>query len=147
MEDELSDNIQNTQALAKSHGLEFTDHGGGHVQIKGHGILVNYWPDSKNRTAHILGGQAVKHCNPYDAVKLCMTSGQPTLAPKKATTEAGPDVDLRPVSTNPAGLKHFYDGARPPWEFPSMIQCQSDILRLEALKLRNTADLMDVEPR
>lgn len=139
----MSTNIQNTEALAKSHGLEFTDCGGGHVQIKGHGVLVNYWPDSKNRTAHILGGQAVKHCNPYDAVKLCMTSGNTTLKPKKAVTKDGPEIDLRPVRTNPAGLKHFYDGDIPPWEFPSKIMCQSDILRLQALELRDAADMMD----
>lgn len=140
----MSTNISNTKALAESHGLEFTDHGGGHVQIKGHGVLVNYWPDSKNRTAHVLGGGAVKHCNPYDAVKLCMTSGKATLKPKDAVSENGPEVDLRPFTTNPAGVKHFYDGARPPWGFPSKIMCESDNIRVQALALRDAADAMDI---
>lgn len=140
----MSRNIQNTQALAESHGLEFIEHDGGHVQIKGHGVLVNYWPDSKNRTAHVHGGQTLKHCNPYDAVKLCMTGGKTTLKPKKAITESGPEIDLRPFTTNLAGVRHFYDGDKPPWEYPSKIMCESDNIRVRALMLRNVADAMDV---
>ena len=142
----MSDNMLNTEALAKSHGLEFTNHGDGHVQIKGHGVLINYWPDSKNRTAHVHGGQTLKHCNPYDAVKLCMTSGKTTLKPKHNPTENGPEIDLRPFTTNPAGVRHFYDGTKPPWEYPTKIMCESDNVRVRALALRNEADAMDAIP-
>ena len=138
----MSEHIQNTQALASSHGLEFTDCGGGHVQIKGHGVLVNYWPDSKNRTAHVLGGNATKHCNPYDAIKLCLSGGEAPLNVKP--TRDGPDFDVQPVHTNPAGVKHFYDGDVPPWEFPSKIMCESDNIRVQAMILRDSADMMDV---
>ena len=131
----MSENITNTEALAKSYSLEFTDCGNGHVQIKGHGILVNYWPESKNRTAHIAGGPTIKHCNPYDAIKLCLSGGQPKLRPKAKSTQNAPQVDLEPIRTNPAGIRHFYDGNKPPWEFPSTIMAASDLLRIEAYKL------------
>lgn len=138
-----SANMTNTEALAKSHALEFADHGGGHVQIKGHGVLVNYWPDSKNRTAYVVGGPTVKHCNPYDAIRLCLTSGKTTLKPKAKPSNRGPDFDVRPHHANPAGIKHFYDGDKPPWEYPAMIRCESDNIRIRAMHLRDEADAMD----
>ena len=141
----MSKEIDNTKALAESHALEFKDCGGGHVQIKGHGVLVNYWPDSKNRTAHVVGGESVKHCNPYDAIKLCQTGKKVTLRPKKKPSKHGPDFDPQPVVTNPAGLKHFYTGERPPWEYPTMIVCQPDLLRLQAHELRDQAIYMEAE--
>ncbi len=121
--------IADTKALAEAHGLEFTDCGGGHVQVKGHGVLINYWPTSKSRTAHIVGGAVHKHCNPYDVIRLC-TMGTPK--PKAKMPKDRPPIDLVPVETNPAGVQHFYIGKRPPWDFPSFICCASDDLRIRA---------------
>ena len=142
----MSKNIDQTRMLAESHALEFKDNGGGHIQISGHGIQVNYWPDSKNQTAHMVGGDTIKHCRPFDAVKLCMTKGKTDLRiKKKHVSKNGPDFSLKPVRTNPAGIIHFYSGAIPPWEFPTMIRCESDNIRLESMALRDKADMMDAE--
>lgn len=142
----MSKNIDNTRALAKSHALEFKDCGGGHVQIKGNGILVNYYPDSKNRTAYIAGGETIKHCNPYNAVKLCLVGNKKVkLKPKKKPSKHGPAFDPKPVTTNPAGIRNFYNGEKPPWEYPTKIMCQSDRLRIAAMRIRERADRMEHE--
>jgi len=39
--------------LAKRFGLTVKDCGNGHFQVLGGLVLVNYWPDSKKRTAYI----------------------------------------------------------------------------------------------
>ena len=40
------------RSLAKGKGLEIKDRGNGHIQIVGP-MLVNWWPESKRRTAHV----------------------------------------------------------------------------------------------
>ena len=109
------DPIQDTEALAKSHGLDFKDCGNGHVQISGMGRLVNYWPMSKKRTAHRNDGHKETNCRPYDAVKLCMT-GTKSIKPDKKPSDNGPSFDLKPIKTNLSGLKRFYSGEVPPWD-------------------------------
>jgi hypothetical protein len=140
----MSKNIDQTRMLAESHALEFKDHGGGHVQISGHGVQVNYWPDSKSLTAHIVGGDTIKHCRPFDAVKLCMTKGKLKVK-KKHVSKNGPDFSLKPIRTNSAGIVHFYSGSTPPWEFNTMIRCESDNIRLESMALLDKANAMDAE--
>lgn len=139
----MIDAIQQTESLAKANALEFKDHGNGHVQISGHGVLVNYYPLSKRRTAYnVSTGETIKDCGPWDAVKLCLTSAKNGMKPKKPSKRE-PDVKLEPVTTNPAGLKHFYKGDVPPWEHPTFISAHSDLMRMEAYQLREAADLND----
>ncbi|WP_435310670.1 hypothetical protein [Primorskyibacter sedentarius] len=133
--------IEQTKSLAESHALEFKDCGNGHVQISGFGKLVNYWPTSRNMTAHVVGQQPVKHCRPWDAVKLCL--GGTALKPDKKPSKNGPDFIPKAVRTNPAGVKHLYSGDIPPWEFPTFISAHSDDLRIQAYNLRCEADQMD----
>ena len=140
----MNKDIANTKALAESHGLKFKDCSNGHVQIEGHGIQVNYWPNSKKRTACVKNGESVLHCSPWDAVRLAMVSGKPGLKPKnKNISKNGPDFKVKSARTNPAGIKHFYAGNILPWEFPTFIMCQSDRLRIAAYKTRSRADQMD----
>lgn len=139
----MTDITQQTKMLAESHALDFKDHGNGHVQISGHGMLVNYWPESKNRTAQISGGETVKHCSPFDAVKLCMAQDRVVLKPGKKPSVNGPDFDLKPITTNPAGIKHFYDGSRPPWDFDGLVLCEPDRLRIQASRLLDEAMIME----
>lgn len=117
----MSDLIESTQRMAESHGLEFRDCGGGHVQVRGNGVLVNYWPISKRQTAHCPEtGESVSNCTPYNAIKLAMKgrSGSPP-RPKahREPSKKGPLArDIEPKVTNSSGLVHFHDGDMPPWD-------------------------------
>ena len=137
--------FKDLKLLAAAYSIEFKDLGKGHIQLSNHGVLVNYWPLSKNRTCHIPGKEPVKHCSNWDAIQLCMKSGVKDLAPKKKTiTKNRPAFSLNPVHTNPAGIKNLYSGEVPPWEFPTMIMCYSDMLRIEAYQLVCSAELMEM---
>lgn len=105
------------QRLAESHGLTFKDCGNGHVQISGHGNLVNYYPFSKRRSlwSPTLNRRET-NCTPWDAVRLCMNQAKQGMKPKAKPPRNRPEVDLTPVHTNPAGLRHFYKGDVPPWD-------------------------------
>ena len=138
------DKVIETKQLAEANALKFSDFGNGHLQIEGHGIQINYWPNSKNRTAHIKNGEVIKHCSPWDAVRLCLISGKPGLRPKKKRiTKNKPQVNLDSLVTNPACIRHFYDGKSPPWEYEMMIVCESDNIRIQAYKLLCEAECMD----
>jgi hypothetical protein len=142
-------NVNNTKALAEQHGLKFKDCGGGHVQLSNHGVLVNYYPDSKKRTAHIAGGASVPHCSPWDAVKLCMESGKPGLKPKKRNISKNGPVrkDIRPKKTNPAGLKHFHNNDSLPWDGEGFTFHPADELRHEAYLIIQAANVTAYELR
>lgn len=118
----MTDPIQSTKRMAESHALEFRDCGGGHVQIRGNGVLVNYWPTSKRQTAHCPEtGQTIRNCTPFNAVKLAMqgkSSGPPRPKAHRKPSKQGPSEKDTQVksSGNPAGLRNFYDGDVPPWD-------------------------------
>jgi len=140
----MANSKDQTRLLAESHSIDYKDCGNGHIQLSGHGVQVNYWPESKNMTAHIAGGKTVKHCRPFDAIKLCMTNGKTELkVSKKHVTKNGPNFEIKSITTNPAGLVHFYSGNIPPWEFDTVIRCHSDNLRLQAMHIRDKADILD----
>ena len=130
------DPIHDTEQLCKAYALEFKDCGNGHVQLSGHGNLVNYWPLSKKRTAHPKGGEPVRHCKPWDAVRLCLHGAKASLRVKgtsKIKNQA--NFDIKPYHTNPAGIKHFYEGKRPPWEGKGFICAADDLMRIVAHRL------------
>jgi len=136
--------IEEIQQMASSYAIEFTDKGNGHIQLSGHGAIVNYYPLSKNKTVYINGKQTIKHCSAYDAIKLCMKNGVVGLKPrKKDISENVADHDFKTRTVNRCGAKHFYSGDKPPWEYPTMIRCWPDILRSEALKLTDEAVKME----
>jgi len=135
--------IDKTRLLAETHALKFKDCGGGHVQISGHGILVNYWPLSKKKTVLCKDGEKHTHCSPWDAVQLCLVKAKRGMKPKKPSTNGPVEELLKPARTNPAGLKHLYSGKIPPWEFPTFIRAYSDQLRIDAHRLREQADMND----
>lgn len=136
--------IQKLQKLVESQALEFRDCGKGHIKISGHGSVVNYWPLSRKRTAHLEGGESIPNCSHWDAVKLCLNAGKPGLAPpKKRITKNPPQVDLKDTKTNPARICHLYNGKTPPWEYPTFIACESDNLRIQAYQILCEAELVD----
>ena len=125
--------------LAESYGLKFEDKGNGHVQLSNHGCLVNYYPESKNRTV-FCNGKTIKHCSNYDAIKLCMQNGKTGLKPKKRAIKNNvAQGSILPQKTNYSGVKHLYDGEKAPWEFQTHIMCCTDLLRIEARKLLDKA--------
>ena len=142
------DDIEKTKNMAKQYGLKFKDHGGGHIQLENHGVQVNYYPNSKKRTAYVKGGDSVPHCSPFDAIRLCMQSGKPGLKPKKKkiTRNPPPETTLQSVKTNPMGLKHFYSGDTPPWETepPFRFNHPSDELRAVAYVYEQKAERIRV---
>ena len=154
----MSSQTQKLKQLAQKNGLDFKDCGAGHIQIKGPGALVNYWPESKRRTAYVAAGakagvgRSVAHCSPQDVIALCLEN---TAAPAPSAALKGQIMPSRnprdpknqsnrsrraPRTTNSAGLKHVYRGETPPWEFPGpIIHCASDLLRLKAYDLETQA--------
>ena len=145
------DLVQETKMLAEAHGLIFKDCGNGHVQLSNHGVLLNYWPNSKGRTAHIpQTGQKQSNCSPWDAVSLCLNAAKPGMRPdvirKKKLPKNKPKVNLGSTKTNPAGIKHLYSGETPPWEFKDFMMAHSDRLRIRALRLKEKANQLDAEP-
>lgn len=138
--------LEQTRALAESSALKFKDCGNGHVQISGHGRLVNYWPESKKRTAMSDTGRKEVNCSPWDAVRMCMTESAEGMKPKKIPKNR-PDFSLKPIITNPAKLKHFYDGDKPPWEEDNdhVMPWSTDELRLSAYRLHCDAQRLWAE--
>jgi len=56
--------------IAEKNNVEYIDKGDGHIQLKGV-LLVNYYPESKQRTAYINGMKgSTKHVTPEQAVKM-----------------------------------------------------------------------------
>lgn len=146
----MSDPVADTMRLAQSYGLDAKDCGNGHVQISGHGNLVNYYPASKKRSLWCPTlNRRETNCTPWDAVKLCMTEAKPGMKPKAAKEVKNvARVDLAPAKTNPADLKHFYEGETPPWdeslgEF--QVNAESDALRIRASRLDDEATALRAE--
>lgn len=65
--------ITKLEKLAKPHGLTVKDCGNGHIQITGGPMLVNWWPSSKKRTAHVgATRKGFTGVTPERAIKMAM---------------------------------------------------------------------------
>ena len=68
---------------AEQAGVEFIDKGNGHIQLKGP-LLVNYYPNSKTRTAYVAGtSKGVKHVTPDQAIQMCFEAPQGRIKTKR----------------------------------------------------------------
>lgn len=77
------DPVDALRKAAAVHGLQVVEKGIGHFQIVGGVLLVNYYPESRQRTAYIQGMAAShKHVTPEAAVLL---SVQPNGLPGRGT--------------------------------------------------------------
>lgn len=66
--------LKQVEALAKQHGVECIILQHGHVQLRGD-LLVNYYPESKKRTAYVAGTtKGRKLVSPSEAVGMCFTA-------------------------------------------------------------------------
>ncbi len=66
--------LEKLKELAEQRGLTVTELQNGHVQVRGFDtVMVNYWPTSKNKTAHVDGVKgSVSHCTPFDVIKMAV---------------------------------------------------------------------------
>lgn len=147
----MSNAIKETKDLAKAYSVDFKDLGAGHIQLSAHGVLVNYYPLSKRRTVYSPTlGRKETDCSPWDAVRLCLSEAAPGMKPKKPTKNRV-QGSLKTKRTNPAGLKHLYQGDEPPWNGEEFsFGSESDEMRhgawekeQEAIQLRAKADELD----
>lgn len=61
--------------LAAQKGLRVVDCGNGHIQVTGGPLLVNWWPESKRRTAYIGSTkQGVSGATPERVVRMALTA-------------------------------------------------------------------------
>lgn len=69
--------IDELKRLADQRGLtvELVSDASGHWRVQGfEDVIVNYWPGSKNKTAHVDGVNAgVRNCYPMDVIRLATT--------------------------------------------------------------------------
>lgn len=72
-------------------GLRLEACGEGHYKIHGRHV-VNYWPESKKQTAHIVGQKPQYNVYPSDAVK--MAGGPPPKEPVKEVERYTPRENL-----------------------------------------------------
>jgi hypothetical protein len=121
--------IKEIKKLVEASGLGFKECGKGHLQLFSDNNLVNYYPNSKLKTAYssVLEKKVLK-ASVDDAIALCLEQPEPK-----------EDKPFEPFTTNPAGIEHFYSGDKTPWEFDSFISAQSDRQKIAEFKLQRRA--------
>jgi hypothetical protein len=145
----MATDLEQIKTLCAQYALTFKEPSPGHVQVSGHGVLVNYWPTSKRRTAHRIGSDPVPFCEPFDVIKLAMAKGEAvSLRPKAAKhieKQKAPPPKSPPKRSGNAGVVNLYSGEIPPWEFKSFVSSASDNLRMDAWALENQAMMLRAE--
>lgn len=134
--------LQDLEDMCKAHAIEFKHKGNGHVQLRAHGVLVNYYPLSKKQTI-FCEGKSIPYCTHYDAVKMCKKKGKAGLKPKNKHISKYAPQGSNAVQHSECIIKHMYEGEKPPWDYPTRIMCYPDLLRLRAKKLLEEADNME----
>ena len=67
--------MKQLESAAKAKGITIVDRGNGHLQLTGGPLLVNYYPESKNRTAYVAGTtKRAVGVDPERAVSMCFTA-------------------------------------------------------------------------
>lgn len=108
--------IEQLRKEAAARGLTVDHLGNGHYQIKGGNALVNYYPESKKRTAYVAGTRGGHEgCDPRKAVSLAVVKPR--------------NKDLLPASC-PHSPKHWSNN--PPANNGVNIVAQYEALRAKA---------------
>lgn len=64
-------NVMDIEIECAKRGIQYIDRGNGHIQLRG-ALLVNYYPDSKSKSAYVAGTKkAAKHVTPEQAMDMC----------------------------------------------------------------------------
>lgn len=79
--------MRELEAIAAKRGLTVRQLGSpGHVRIEGGNCLVDYWPDSKRRTAIVVGtSDSRPHVTPQQAVEMASLPPPPGFVPIHAS--------------------------------------------------------------
>ena len=111
-----------TVALADQNELTVVMKTDNHWHILGKGVRVNYYPFSKNQTAHVDGTYiSVVQCSPADAVKLALTPPNPKKVMKHwGKSKPKPVVVALDVEQSDGSVKTQHLSNQPtgaaPWE-------------------------------
>lgn len=138
-----ADPFEEIRQLAESHGLTYSRLSDYHCRVAGAGAVVDSWPTGKKRAAK-KGEEVRRGMLPWDVVKWCLRDS-PTRPAKLGRKERGKPKgyeDNGKVITNPAGIKHFWDGSgEPPWDDAAPFEWvrDSDGLRVQARRLEDKA--------
>ena len=91
--------VKSLQSLAEARGLRIEERGPGHFQIIGGTCLVNYYPDSKRRSAYIAGqeGRARRNVTPEQAIEMAFEP-----APEGWAAKASPVIFEEPAKRSVA---------------------------------------------
>lgn len=82
--------INKAKKLAKAEGLELVrvSEVGGHFQVRGGAMLVNWYPFSANQTAYVNATKrGIKHATPEQVIKMALTA--PDVQAEKVTRNSG----------------------------------------------------------
>ena len=78
--------------LAERHSLEIVMRPNNHIQVRGGALLVNWYPDSKRRTAYCNGSVSGVNCpKAEDVIALAMGTKDPTPARTTRKTSYRPE--------------------------------------------------------
>lgn len=69
--------MKELEKLCEQRKVKLVDKGNGHLQLQGP-LLVNYYPNSKKRSAYVAGSvKAATHVSPQQAVAMCFKPPKP----------------------------------------------------------------------
>lgn len=67
--------MKQLESAAKAKGITIVDRGNGHLQLTGGPLLVNYYPESKKRTAYVAGTtKKTVGVDPEKAIAMCFAA-------------------------------------------------------------------------
>ncbi len=92
--------LEQMERDASQHGLSIRVLNSHHVQIQGGLVLVNYYPNSKNRTAYV--GQTkkgVKHVSPAQAIQMAIE--QPKMTSEKIKRKSHIKWKIKQIAKQP----------------------------------------------
>lgn len=82
--------LETLYGLGREYGVQVTEPASGHFQLRG-GLLVNYYPASKNQTAYVDGTKQGKHgVSPMEAIQMAQ-SAPPVVPPHAREPRRGKD--------------------------------------------------------
>jgi hypothetical protein len=98
--------------LAEEKGMTVQEVSPGHYHVINGDVLVNYWPCSKQRSAHVKGHKkGLVHCSAEDVIKLAAG----TFFDEKDMQKPPKAVPCLKIVT---GAVKASTGATPPWDMP-----------------------------
>jgi len=115
----MTDPIPDLKRLAEARNIKLTEYPKQHFRLELNGLVINYWPLSRNRTVHVYGFKPRRHLSPADVITLLIKPNRNDFKQLNRRKKRIPKNKRRQnVSghTNPRGVTEFYSGSAPPWD-------------------------------